>query len=185
VAVRPPAGTLVGVRDPHVTLCFLGEVADEQVASVAAALRSGLAGARSCPACVEAGRPRRLGPTAIVRRVTGLDELAAAVRAAVGAYAARPDDRPFRGHLTVARHRRGEPAPSEGQDPRRGNWARERAPASRTVIGAGRSPADEPGPAELQWLVDEVVLVRSQLGRGPGGTALHEVVARVPLRAAG
>jgi hypothetical protein len=39
--------------------------------------------------------------------------------------------------------------------------------------------------AELRWLVDEVVLVRSRLGRGPGGTAHHEVVARVPLVAAG
>ena len=154
--MRPPAGALPGVRDPHVTLCFLGEVGDDRVDDVAAALRAGLAGARSCPACIEAGRPRRLGPTAIVRRVSGLDELAAAVRAAVGRYAARPDERPFRGHLTVARHRRGEPAPSEGQ-----------------------------APAELRWLVDEVVLVRSRLGRGPGGTARHEVVARVPLPAAG
>ena len=88
-----------------------------------------------------------------MRRVSGLDDLAAVVRAAVGRYAARLDDRPFRGHLTVARHRRGEPAPSEGQ--------------------------------ALTWLVGEVVLVRSRLGRGPGGTARHEVVARVPLGAAG
>ena len=89
-----------------------------------------------------------------MREVTGLDGLAEVVRAAVGHFAARPENRPFRGHLTVARHRPGEPAPSDGQ------------------------VADE-----LRWRVEEVVLVRSELGRGPGGTARHSEVAAVPLAA--
>ena len=150
VAVRVP---VEGLHNPHVTLCFLGDVAGDLVPTVADALRRALEGRARCEAVVEAGTPRRLGPTAIVRPVTGLDELARAVRAAVGDFAARPEDRPFRGHLTVARHRRGEPAPSDGQGVR----------------------------SELRWLVEEVVLVRSELGRGPGGTARHEDVAVVPL----
>ena len=153
MGVRVPVD---GVANPHVTLCFLGEVPDPAVAEVAGALRAGLAGVARCEAVVEAGTPRRLGPTAIVRPVTGLDSVARAVRDAVGRFAARPEDRPFRGHLTVARRRRGEPAPGDGQ--------------------AVRSE-------ELRWLVEEVVLVRSELGRGPGGTARHTVVASVPLEA--
>ena len=156
VAVRPPPGAVPGVTNPHVTLCFLGNVADDAVDEVAGALRAGLAGTTACEACVEAGTLRRLGPTAIVRPVTGLDDLAGVVRAAVGRFAARPEDRPFRGHLTVARHRRGEPAPSDGQVP-----------------------------DEVRWRVEEVVLVRSALGRGPGGTARHDDVAAVPLVGSG
>ena len=139
-----------GVRDPHVTLCFLGEVADEVVPEVADALATGLAGVGPCEAVVAAGRPRRLGAGAVVRPVAGLDALAAVVRGAVGRYAARPDDRPFRGHLTVARRRRREPARVDPQP-------------------------------ELRWRVEEVALVRSELGRGPGGTARHTPVATVVL----
>ena len=38
--------------------------------------------------------------------------------------------------------------------------------------------ADYRGP---QFAVDEVRLVRSDLGKGPGGRAAHEVIGRWPL----
>ncbi len=152
VAVRPPAEAVTDVRDPHVTLCFLGQVPDDEVDSVEAALRAGLAGARRVEAVIAGGRPKRLGPSALVRPVTGLDDLAAVVRCAVGGYAARPEGRPFRGHLTVARRRRGEPDGGDGRE----------AP-------------------EVRWLVEEVALVRSDLGQGEGGTARHTDLAVVRL----
>ena len=146
VAAHPPPEVVAalgpGVRDDvHVTLRFLGEVADEAVGAVGEALAEGLAGVPACEAVVGT-RVRPLGPSALVLPVSGLDELVAAVRAAVGRFGG--DDRPFRGHLTVARRKRGTPPP--------------------TVQG----------PAVLvRWLVEEVSLVRSELGRGPGGRALH------------
>jgi len=118
------------------------------VDEVAEALRSGLAGMGPCEATL-GSTVRRLGPSALVRPVAGLDELAAAVSAAVGRYGG--DDRPFRGHLTVARRRRGEPARGEA------------------------------GVATARWTVREVALVHSELGRGPGGTARHRDVATVAL----
>ncbi|HEX5366408.1 MAG TPA: RNA 2',3'-cyclic phosphodiesterase [Acidimicrobiales bacterium] len=120
VAVWPPpdvVAALAGLPRPvvpgvrwtrreawHVTLRFLGEVEDP--APVAAALdRAALAPASA-----------RLGPrlTALGRRVlavpvAGLDELAAGVGAPV-ASSSRPgpgDQRAFRGHVTLARARRG------------------------------------------------------------------------------
>jgi RNA 2',3'-cyclic 3'-phosphodiesterase len=149
VAVRPPASMTEGIREPHVTLRFLGDVDDALVEEVAAAMRSGLAGVAACEATIGTG-VRRLGAGALVVPVSGLDEVAAAVAAAVGRYGG--DDRPFRGHLTVARRRRGAPAPD------------------RTVMPTGGT-----------WVVGEVLLVRSELGKGPGGTARHTVVARVAL----
>lgn len=152
VAVRPPPGAVAHVRDPHVTLCFLGEVPDDDVARIESALRAGLGRAAPVEAVVAGGRPRRLGPSALVRPVGGLDDLAAVVRSAVGRDAARPERRPFRGHLTVARRRRGEPGGGDGRE----------AP-------------------EVRWLVEEVALVCSELGRGEGGTARHRDVAVVAL----
>lgn len=154
VAVHPPAAAVPGVRNPHVTLCFLGTVDVDLVGEVADALQLGLEGVRAVEAEVTGGRPRRLGPSAFVRPVTGLDGLAGAVRGAVGRFATRPEERPFRGHLTVARRAKGRP--SAGLE--------------------GEVPAEA-----VRWKVDEVVLVRSELGRGPGGTVRHEVVVAVPL----
>jgi 2'-5' RNA ligase len=154
VAVRPPVAVVEalgpGVRpDLHVTLRFLGGIDDALVEQVDADLRAGLAGVGVCEAVVGTS-VHRLGQSALVLPVSGLEDLAAAVRAAVGRYGG--DDRPFRGHLTIARRRRGVPAP------------------------------DVDGPAEpVRWRVEEVALVRSELGRGPGGTARHVEVAVVPL----
>jgi len=147
---------VAGVRDPHVTLCFLGEVDDGLVPAVVEALRSGLDGLAPCEAALAEGPARRLGPTAVVRAVSGLDEVAVAVRRAVGRFAARPEARPFHGHLTVARRPRGTSVP-------------------------GRAD----GQAEVRWSVEEVLLVRSELGRGQGGRARHTAVAVVRLTGSG
>jgi 2'-5' RNA ligase len=120
----------------HVTLRFLGTVADDDIASVVAALVDG-----ACPA-VDAEiqpAPKRLGPTAVVLDVAGLEPVAAAVEAAVGRFA--PDEhRRFKGHLTIARMRRP------------GRWP------ARGVGGL---------PGARSWPVSEVTLVQSHLGRGP------------------
>jgi 2'-5' RNA ligase len=151
VAVAAP---VAGVRDPHVTLCFLGEVADDVVPDVEAALRAALAGVGPCEAALLAGRARRLGPTALVRPVEGLDHLAAVVRGAVGAYAARPEERPFRGPLTVGRRRRGEPVPSTAYPAQR--WPVDVVELVRSELGAGA------GGTARHTVVAAVVL-------GPGG----------------
>jgi len=149
VAVRPPEALATTTHNAHVTLHFLGDVDDDLVVEVAEALRSGLEGVPA-PEAEVGTRVRRLGAAALVVPVTGLDELAAAVGAAVGRYGG--EDRPFRGHLTLARIRRGSPPPA--------------------VAG----PA-----APVRWRVGEVELVRSELGKGDGGRARHSVVATVPL----
>jgi len=129
----------------HVTLAFLGEVPDDDLASASAAL-AGVA--RQLP-----GRPRAVvGPaTTVLGRavlcvpVAGLDDAAVAVRSsALGRYlpAGTP---PFQGHLTLARARRGQRVPG-------------------TVRGL---------PVAAGWVVDELSLVASRLGsEGPRYTTV-------------
>ena len=85
--------------DWHVTLRFLG-VADS--AEVAARLD-----ASPMPAAVARLGPAvgRLGRGFVVVPVGGLDEVAAAVQAATADLGQAPDQRPFSGHLTLARLR--------------------------------------------------------------------------------
>jgi RNA 2',3'-cyclic 3'-phosphodiesterase len=87
-------------RNLHVTLRFLGEVDPSEV------------GRRLATADLPATRAvlgpeiERLGGQQIVVPVAGVDALAAAVRSAT-AEVGEHDSRPFRGHLTIARTRRG------------------------------------------------------------------------------
>jgi 2'-5' RNA ligase len=85
----------------HVTLRFLGEVADPD--PVAAALSA--APLRRCEARI-GPRVEALGRHVICLPVAGLDELAGAVEEATAGFGQPPDDRRFRGHLTLARVRR-------------------------------------------------------------------------------
>jgi 2'-5' RNA ligase len=123
----------------HVTLEFLGEVGEDRIEALAGALRVGAAGSPSRtvalgPATVRMGRGQLVVP------VAGVDDIAAAVRAVTtGVLARPPEDRSFRGHLTVAR-------------------ARGRQPIPRSLEGT---------PVEAAWTVAEVALVRSHLGQGP------------------
>ncbi len=110
VAVWPPTAVIDelaaltvpdGVRrtkpeNMHVTLAFLGDVADP------AAVVDALAGRRWDPVEVAVGpRLAWLGRGVLVVPVSGLDQWAAQVADALG----QRRDRPFRGHLTVARTR--------------------------------------------------------------------------------
>jgi 2'-5' RNA ligase len=85
----------------HVTLRFLGEVADP--GPVAAALSA--APLRGCEARL-GPRVRALGRQVVCLPVAGLDGLAQAVVEATAGFGQPPDDRRFRGHLTLARLRR-------------------------------------------------------------------------------
>jgi 2'-5' RNA ligase len=94
----------------HITLRFLGSV--PQVASVVDALRT----VEHAPVDIEVGpATRRLGPGVLMVPARGLDGLAAALPL--------PADRPFTGHLTVARarNRRQVPRALEGL-PLRAAW---------------------------------------------------------------
>jgi RNA 2',3'-cyclic 3'-phosphodiesterase len=112
----------------HVTLAFLGEA---EIDAVAQRLEGGHR--PKATAELEA-RMRVMGRNSLVVPVTGLDELAAAVRAAAFD---EPPQQPFRGHLTVGR--------SIGKRPISGMTKRGRALAP------------------LAFEVDEIALVRSTL----------------------
>jgi RNA 2',3'-cyclic 3'-phosphodiesterase len=130
----------------HVTLRFLGEVDDPD--DVVAALE----GADLAPATATLGPGVTvLGRSVLVIPVAGLDELAASVVAATSALGRPPEDRAFRGHLTLARARRG---------------ASVRGPALRL--------AEEEVAATFP--VGEVRLVRSRLG--PGGARYDDLFVR-------
>jgi len=121
VAVTPPDEVLssidalsrpgvVGLRwttraQWHVTLRFLGRVDDGAVGAVVDALRS----VDVPPGVVASLGPAtaRFGQRVLQVPVDGLDALASRVVDATGAFGDPPDDRPFRGHLTLARVGRG------------------------------------------------------------------------------
>ena len=150
VAVRPPErvlDALAGLRRPdrpdvrwttraqwHVTLRFLGELADPAPVVVA------LDGAR-LPGCDASLGPRvtSLGRDVVMVPVDGLGVLAEAVVGATAGLGRPPDARPFTGHLTLARTRRGAPRS-----------------ARRALVGEA---------IEARFPVTDVRLVRSHLGR--------------------
>jgi RNA 2',3'-cyclic 3'-phosphodiesterase len=149
---RPEVGGVrwTGPDQWHVTLRFLGEVPDP--APVERALR---AATPPLPAAEASLGPDAevLGRNVLVLPVGGLDPLAAAVAAATAGMG-QDDPRPFRGHLTLARRRRGGP------------------PLSRL---AGR-PEARLGAA---FEVTSVALVRSHLDRAG---ARYETLAEVALK---
>ena len=130
----------------HVTLRFFGssDLADvqpafERIAGVPTTAMMGPA-------------TDRFGGAIVHVPVAGLDELAAATLAATADVGEPPEDRPFRGHLTLARTAR-------------------RGPKVDLTPYVGQPLAGE-------WPVDELTLVSSKTG--PKG-ATYEVVGRLPL----
>jgi len=167
-AVRAAAGA-ADVRwvDPaavHLTLKFLGEVAEGRTPGVVEALR--MVGAGGCSLALAVGgvgafpSPRRarvvwIGVTA---GAPGLARLAAAVDRGLAGMGFVPEVRAFSGHLTIGR--------------------------VRSAHSLGRLAAAIEGAARDQigtWTARELVLYRSHLR--PAG-AVHEVLARLPLAAA-
>ena len=134
----------------HVTLRFLGR-ADEAVA--VSAFRSIEPG--EVPARAALGPATgRFGRRVLHVPVHGLAGLAAATAAATAGVGEPPEDRPFAGHLTLAR-------------------ARARGGADLSVLSAVAVPA-------AAWEVSSLSLVASVPGRGG---ASYEVVAALPLGA--
>lgn len=147
----------------HVTLQFLGRVADAEVPRVVDALRDP---SRTAPSLALA--VRGLGAFPTVRRprvvwaglagdVEALARVAAAVGAALGPLGFTPEARPFSAHLTLGRVR----------SPR----------ALRALIAA----LDAAGDVALgTWIAAEIVLYESRLR--PTG-AIYDAVARLPMGA--
>lgn len=130
----------------HVTLRFMGRVDDPAVAAGA------LGRARAEPAQAVLGPAvGRFGQRVLHVPVAGLDGVAAAVVSATGAVGQPPEERPFAGHLTLARVAKGARVDL------------------RPLAGA---------PVAGRWPVREVCLVESRLS--PTG-ARYQVVERFPL----
>lgn len=121
----------------HVTLRFLGEVTDGDVDRVTDAMSA--AAVAVAPRTIALGpATTRLGKGQLVLPAAGADDLAAAVVQATAQLGRPPDDRPFTGHLTVAR-------------------GRGRRPVPRKLEGISLS---------TEWDAGEVALVRSHLEAG-------------------
>jgi 2'-5' RNA ligase len=151
-----PGGRWTTADQWHVTLRFLGEVAEADLTEVADAVRA--AAARHRPVDAVLGPVTgRFKERILHVPVAGLDELAADVIDATATMGdAPPDDRAFQGHLTLARVR---------------PWqARLSSPALPPAL-VGR-------PLAGSWTVRELTLVASD--RRPGGSA-YSVVDRAPL----
>jgi 2'-5' RNA ligase len=143
----------------HLTLAFLGEVAERPRAELERRLER--AARRYAPltlACVGGGR---FSGRVLWTRVDGdrdaLRRLAAATRAAAQRTGLDVEDRPYRPHLTLAR--------SAGA-------ADLRPLVERLAPFRGTA-----------WLADTLHLMRSELGAGPNRTARYESVTSWPLSA--
>jgi 2'-5' RNA ligase len=151
-----PRPTIVGLRwtrpdQWHVTLRFLGQVEDAgQVAGAVAGAAGGAVGAGGVEA-VLGPAVGRFAHRILHVPVAGLEDLAARVVAATAHLGEPPEDRPFAGHLTLARVARGERIDL------------------RHLAGQ---------PIAARWPVAELALVQSHLS--PRG-APYEVVDRFPL----
>ncbi|GAA3066247.1 RNA 2',3'-cyclic phosphodiesterase [Pseudonocardia yunnanensis] len=142
----------------HLTLAFLGEVGE--VATTDLAERLGRVAARHPPLVLSLSGAGRFGNRVLWIRVRGdtdrLRCLAASVRASARRARLSVEDRPYRPHLTLAR-------------------ARDGADLQPAVAALG-------GFEGRAWTVEELHLVCSHLGAGPGGTARHETHASWPLQ---
>ena len=128
----------------HVTLRFFGELDEAGVAAAAKALHEA-EGLPASPLVAHGGPATRfMGPGLVVWPVEGLDDLARAVERATAQIGQPAPQRPFQGHVTLAR-------------------ARGDADLRRTDLGqAGRLLT----PLERSWPVGSFALVESRLRSG-------------------
>lgn len=147
----------------HLTLTFLGAV--EARVSADLEVRLARAAARCPPLELGLGAPGRFGRRVVWVGVDGdrdrLTRLAAATTAAARRAGLDVDLRPYRPHLTLAR--------ASGD-----------ADLEPVVAALATALSTDVAP---RWRADELQLLQSRLGAGPGGTARHEVVARWALAA--
>jgi 2'-5' RNA ligase len=131
----------------HVTLRFFGELAPGDVAQATTAL---VGAAASLPASAEVhGGPasRLLGTALVVWPVQGLDGIARAIAQETAGIGQPVPERPFVGHLTLARARRG------------------------TDLRSARHLLQ---PVSMSWSATSFSLVQSQLG-GPQGAHYRDI----------
>jgi 2'-5' RNA ligase len=121
----------------HVTLRFLGEVDEAGAAAVTAAVR--VVGARAVACEAEMGPvTTRLNRSILTVPVAGLDELAAAVIDATRGLGEPPGERPFSGHVTLARGRGRRPVPpSLAGRPVAATWPARDLTVVRSHLGGG------------------------------------------------
>ncbi len=143
------------LEQAHLTLAFLGEVAEEALPALTAGL--GAVAVRTPPPELSLGEGGRFGNRVLWTRVRGdldaLGGLSDAVRQAATQAKLSVEDRAYRPHLTLARSRGGRT---------------DLAPAVAALACFDGTT----------WTARELHLVRSHLGAGPGGTAVHEPVGR-------
>jgi len=102
----------------HVTLRFFGSVdeLDDGKRALDLLASPGVAVDTHGPAV------ERLGPSILCLPIAGLDDLATRVVAATASVGSPPDDRPFRGHITLARAKRGVAVRPLAGEPFRATW---------------------------------------------------------------
>lgn len=149
---------LVNQQQWHLTMAFLGEVPEDRCEAAAQAVAAGVAdrAAHGGPLVVRLGGSGALGRShlnpvcvGVLGDVAGLRDVAHAVRTRLRAVGLPFDGRPMRAHLTLAR-------PGE-------RLSKEAILADRESLGNYRGP---------EWRVDEVRLMRSELGPHPRYTPL-------------
>lgn len=141
----------------HLTLAFLGDVADDRLSDVAAAVEAGVAGVVTGPVALATGRVVRLGRGALAVEVVddppgAAAELGEAVQQQLADADLPVQRRAVSPHLTLGRARR-----------------------RRSVPG---DLADDIQVPATGWTADRVEVVESVLGRGP---AVYRPVADVTL----
>jgi 2'-5' RNA ligase len=145
-------------RQWHLTLTFLGEVADKRRPELAGRLAR--SAARHPPPTLRFAGGGRFGKRVLFTMVIGdrepLRHLAASTTAASRRVGLAVDDRPYRPHLTLARSRRDTDL--------------------RPLVAALESFRG------TDWTATQLYLVQSRLGQGPSRTAVYETVDAWPLR---
>lgn len=147
----------------HLTLRFLGEVTEEHVEPLIAALTEAVP---AVDVALELARAGTFGPAARTQVVwlgvggdlDGLQVLAGRIEDAVRAAGLPPEERPLRPHLTLAR------------------LGRQARPEERRTVAEAVRGLQAPPP--LPFRAREAVLVRSYLG---GAQPRYEVLAQFPV----
>jgi 2'-5' RNA ligase len=136
----------------HLTLVFLADVPDARFAELER--RLGSAASRHGPARLGIAGGGRFGDRVLFAKVAGdvdgVRRLAASVQAAARRTGLEVEDRPYRPHLTLAR--------------------------ARAHVDLRPLVAEVNTVRGSEWIAEEFELVRSRLGKGPGGRAAHETL---------